>query len=73
MTRKSLVCRLLRQVRPQRAVIRSEGLSVQTEQAEQTEQAVRYGNPFAEILWPTLPEIPAGPFHHWHLYNIVAR
>jgi hypothetical protein len=39
----------------------------QTVQTGQIEQAVRYRNPIAEILWPTLPEKLAGPFHRWRL------
>jgi hypothetical protein len=41
----------------------------QAVQTEQIEQAVRYRNPIAESLWPTLPIILAGPFHRRHLYG----
>jgi hypothetical protein len=42
-------------------------------QTEQVEQAVRSGNPIAEILWPNLPLFAAWPFYRWRLHGLATR
>ena len=34
--------------------------------------ALRGGNPSAEILWPTNPAVPMGPFHRWRMHDALA-
>jgi len=60
----------------QGVVSRGKGLDGREKQAgkdELAKRAVRYGNPIAEILWPTKPSTPAGPFHRGRSNKAAAQ